>query len=75
MVREVPFLYTQLESTLRQLRLSHDENQEGQQHVFYTMEELGERLKSPLAQLKATPADFRSAINFIHKVCINSTQQ
>ena len=68
-VREVPFLYTQLESTLRQLRISHHDNhQEGQYHIFHTLEELEERLKVPLAQLKVTSADFKSAITFIHKV-------
>lgn len=68
LVREVPFLYTQLEATLRQVRLSHRDNQAGQQHIFYTLEELAEQLRTPLAQLKVTPADFQSAINFIHKV-------
>lgn len=68
LVKEVPFAYTQLESLLRQLRVSGKEPQEGQQQVFYTAGELEEQLSTSLTQLKLTPADFTSAISFIHKV-------
>ena len=53
---------------LRELRISHRDNQEGQQRVFYTLEELQEQLKTVLQQLKASQEDFRAAINFIHQV-------
>lgn len=68
MIRDVPHLYIQLEAALRQLRLQHHETLEGQQRVFYTMEELGELLKKTLLNLQATGADFRAAIKFIHQV-------
>ena len=70
MVKEVPYLYTQLETTLRQLRVSWREVKEGQQRIFHSLEELSEQLKTLLTQLKVSPADFKSALNFTHKVCI-----
>ena len=61
-------MYVQVEDLLRQLRLHHREQQEGQQMAFYTIPELRERLKKPLHQLQATEADFIAALKFIHQV-------
>lgn len=67
-MKEVPELYVQIEHSLRQLRVSRRDNQEGQQGVFYTLEELQGQLKNVLLRLRATEQDFRAAIHFIHQV-------
>lgn len=70
-MREVPCLYAHLESLLRQLRLKHRENQEGQQRVFYTLQELREQLqelKSDLVNPSTPQQDLMAAVRFIHQV-------
>ncbi len=67
--RDVPCLYSRLENVLRQLRVSHRENQEGQQRVFYTLQELREQFRELKSELADAPQpDFRAAIKFIHQV-------
>ena len=67
-IREAPFLYFQVESQLRQLRSSHHDNQESQQQVLYTVEELAEQMKAFLEKMRVSDFSFRAAINFIHQV-------
>lgn len=68
MVRDVPGMYVQLESMLRQLRVCHHDNQEGQQHVFYTLEELEDQCKSRLRKLNVTRQDLEAGMEFLHQV-------
>ena len=66
--RDVPYIYSQIENLMRQLRVIHRDSREGQQRAFYTLKELRERLKNPLLQLKATELDFKAALKFIHEM-------
>ena len=74
--REVPYKYMQIESLLRQLRAHHPTTtvqgggeEGGELRAFYTPDELEEQLKNSLQELKATSADFNSALLFLHQVC------
>lgn len=61
-------MYFHVETLLRQLRVKHRDNQEGQQRAFYTFQELKQQLKRPLNQLKVTDFDLKAALCFIHQV-------
>ena len=66
---EVPTVYNQIESLIRQLR-GHlkDVKTEGEQKPFYTFGELQERLRRPLKQLNIPGIDFVTALRFLHEV-------
>ena len=68
---EVPTVYTQVESLVRQLR-GHfrDVKTEGEQKAFYMFSELRDRLRRPLKQLNITGADFLAALRFLHEVSL-----
>ena len=67
---EVPTVYTQVESLIRQLRGHFKEvKTEGEQKAFYMFSELRDRLRRPLKQLDITGADFLAALRFLHEVC------
>ena len=68
MVRDVPGMYVQMESMLRQLRVHHRDNQEGQQCVFYTLDELEDQLKSRLEKLGVTRQNLEAGMEFMHQV-------
>ena len=66
LLRDIPYLYSKLESMLRQLRVCHREGQEGQQRVLCTLQELREQLKSELKDVEED--DLKAALRFMHQV-------
>ena len=68
--QEVPALYTNVESLVRQLRSTFRCSQkEGEQKPFYTISELMDKLQRPLKELHIREKDFTAALVLMHEVC------
>ena len=66
---ELPTIYTQIESLVRQLRTHlRSLRTDGEQKPFYTFSELKDRLRRPLKQLSVTGMDFYAALRLLHEV-------
>ena len=72
--RDVPQLYVQVESLLRQLRVHNRRHQEGKQQVFYSTQELMGIFKKPLHQIQCSEENFVAALQFIGQVCPQQLQ-
>ena len=67
---ELPTVYTQIESLVRQLRTHlRSLRTDGEQKPFYTLSELKDRLRRPLKQLSVTGMDFYAALRLLDEVC------
>lgn len=72
---ELPTIYTQIESLVRQLRTHlRSLRNDGEQKPFYTLSELKECLRRPLKQLAVTGMDFYAALRLLHEVCMDHVE-
>ena len=70
MGEEIPTRYYHVEQLVRQLRNKfRSSKREGEQRPFYTITELMDKLKRPLAELHVREKDFTAALKFLHEVC------
>lgn len=68
--QEVPAVYTNVESLVRQLRSTFRCSQkEGEQKPFYTISELMDKLQRPLKELHIGEKDFTATLMLMHEVC------
>ena len=65
----MPTAYVNLEMLVRQLRTSiHQSRKEGGQRAFYTVEQLGDKLRRQMKEARIRESDLIPGLEFLHHV-------
>lgn len=69
--QEVPTVYYHLEQVIRQMRTSYQfSSKEGEKRPFYTVDQLGERLRCYMREMRMREIDLLPGLKFLHHVSL-----